>query len=86
MNGFPMVGMNGYGLEEPGQTTNLNIFSSVLTVEQMRSQTSPGEKDVDLKGIPQLGEVFGGGAVDSSLKSKVGRLGRWSGGALQGKV
>ena len=36
--------------EEPGQTTNLNIFVFALTVEQMKSQTSPGDKECGLEG------------------------------------
>ena len=36
--------------EQPGQTTNLNIFSSALTVDQMKSQTRPGEVGCGLEG------------------------------------
>ena len=36
--------------EDPGQTTNLNIFSSALTVDQIKSQTRPGEKECGLEG------------------------------------
>ena len=31
--------------EYPGRTTNLNIFSSALSVEQMKMHTSPGKED-----------------------------------------
>ena len=44
------LGMSGFTYEEPGKTTNLNIFSSALNVEQMKSQTSPGEKQCGLQG------------------------------------
>ena len=37
-------------VEFPGQTTDLNIFSSALTVEQMKSQTSPGNEKCGLAG------------------------------------
>ena len=36
--------------EQPGRITDLNIFSSALTVEQMMSQTSPGDADCGLQG------------------------------------
>ena len=36
--------------EYPGQTTDLNIFSSALTVDQMKSQTSPGFEECGLAG------------------------------------
>ena len=45
-----VLGIDVDGWELTGQTTNLNIFSSVLTVEQMESQTSPGEKECGLEG------------------------------------
>ena len=44
-----VLGRVGY-FEDPGQTTDLNIFSSALTVEQMKSQTSPGEKECGHEG------------------------------------
>ena len=56
---------SGNTYEDTGQTTDLNIFSSALTVEQMKSLISAG------RAFPQLGDVFREGAVDSSLKSKV---------------
>ena len=45
-----VLGSNGKSHEYPGQTTDLNIFSSSLTLEQMKSQTSPGEKECGLAG------------------------------------
>ena len=36
--------------EYPGQTTNLNIFASALTVEQMKLRTSAGTEECELKG------------------------------------
>ena len=36
-----VLGWDGYGLEYPGQTTDLNIFSFALTVEKMKSHTEP---------------------------------------------
>ena len=45
-----ILGWDGNTYEFPGQTTDLNIFSSALTVEQMKSQTSPGEKECGLEG------------------------------------
>ena len=36
--------------EGPGRTTNLNIFSSALPVEQMILQTSPGKAECGLEG------------------------------------
>ena len=36
--------------EYPNRITNLNIFSSALTVEQMKSQTRPGERECGLTG------------------------------------
>ena len=41
---------SGSTYEYPGQTTDLNIFSSALPVEQMKSQTTPGEKECGLEG------------------------------------
>ena len=41
---------SGSTYEYPGQTTDLNIFSSALTVEQMKSQTMAGEKECGLEG------------------------------------
>ena len=41
---------SGNTYEYPVQTTDLNIFSSALTVEQMKSQTSAGEKECGLEG------------------------------------
>ena len=40
--------MNRY--EDTGQTTDLNIFSSALTVEQMKLQTSAGKNEWGLGG------------------------------------
>ena len=45
-----VLGWNGYNFEYPGQTTDLNIFSSALTVEQMKSQTIPGGVKCGLEG------------------------------------
>ena len=36
--------------EQTGRTTNLNIFSSALPVEQMKYQTSAGDKECGLQG------------------------------------
>ena len=41
---------SGIIYEDPGQITNLNIFSSALTVEQMKSMTTPGEQECGLEG------------------------------------
>ena len=38
------------GQEQTGRTTNLNIFSSALSVEQMKLQTTAGEKECGLAG------------------------------------
>ena len=38
------LGTDGTGGEHPRQTTNLNIFSFALTVEQMKLQKSAGKK------------------------------------------
>ena len=46
-----VLGTDGHGSEEhPGQTTNLNMFSSALTVEEMKSLTSPGKGECGLAG------------------------------------
>ena len=45
-----VLGMYGRNREYPGQTTDLNIFSSALPVEQMKSQTSPGNEKCGLAG------------------------------------
>ena len=45
-----VMGWSGGNYEYPMQTTDLNIFSSVLTVEQMKSQTSSGDIECGLEG------------------------------------
>ena len=45
-----VLGTDGLSFEYPGQTTSLNIFSASLTLEQMKSQTSPGVRDCGLGG------------------------------------
>ena len=40
----------GWGHEYPGRTTNLNIFSSALPVEKMKSLTKPGAEECGLAG------------------------------------
>ena len=45
-----VLGMSEKPYEDPGRTTNLNIFSSALPVEQMKLQTSAGEDECGLEG------------------------------------
>ena len=40
----------GWTWECSGQTTNVNVFSPALTVQQMESHTSPGEGECGLEG------------------------------------
>ena len=44
------LGTYGSNIEYPGQTTDLNIFSSALPVEQMKSQTREGNAKCGLEG------------------------------------
>ena len=44
-----LLGM-GWGLEQTGKTTNLNIFSSSLPLEKMKMHTSAGKKECGLEG------------------------------------
>ena len=45
-----LASISGYTYEDAGQTTNLNIFSFALTVEQMKLHTSPAEEKCGLQG------------------------------------
>ena len=45
-----LLGIFNGNREYPGQTTNFNIFSFALTVDQMKSHTKAGEKECGLDG------------------------------------
>lgn len=45
-----VLGLDWDNLEYPGQTTNLNIFSTALSVKQMKSQTYPGKVECGRSG------------------------------------
>ena len=45
-----VLGLMGSYKENSLQMSDLNIFSSALAVEQLKSQTSPGEKECGLEG------------------------------------
>ena len=45
-----LLGLWEEHFEKPGRTTNLNIFSSALPVEQMKLQTGGGEEECGLAG------------------------------------
>ena len=45
-----VLGLDAWGFENPGKTTDLNMLSSTLTIQHMKMLTTPGEKERGLEG------------------------------------